>query len=57
MAKSSPKALKTLGNGEIALYKQFLFFPGFSKYLYCIHIKKQMLVVEKVEIGNFMVKE
>ena len=29
----------TVGEGEIACYKQFLLFPVFSKDLYCRHVK------------------
>ena len=31
----------TVGKGEIARYEQFLFFPLFSKDLYCKHVNSR----------------
>ena len=40
MAENSPNRQKTVRNGEIARYGQFLLFPTmFSKDLYCKHVK------------------
>ena len=56
MAESSPQDIEnTVGEGEIACYKQFLLFPTeFSKDLYCRHVKiqslfgKELISVQKI---------